>query len=87
MTSSAPIRSDIERPPSICETVRAAGYLLEAYRGRIARVNIMVWPILWRPIDAFEGGIEYLWRQTLVLVGFSVVLITLSVRRFSKTID
>ena len=32
-------------------------------------------------------GFEYLWRDTLVLVGFAVVLVTLSVRRFSKTIE
>lgn len=32
-------------------------------------------------------GIEYLWRDALVLVLFAVVLVTLSVRRFSKTVD
>jgi ABC-2 type transport system permease protein len=32
-------------------------------------------------------GMEYLWRDALILVGFSVVLVTLSVRRFRKTVD
>jgi len=32
-------------------------------------------------------GLEYLWRDALVLVGFAAVLVTLSVRRFSKTVD
>ena len=32
-------------------------------------------------------GLEYLWRDALVLVVFAVVLVTLSVRRFSKTVD
>ena len=32
-------------------------------------------------------GMEYLWRDALTLVGFSVVLVTLSVRRFRKTVD
>jgi ABC-2 type transport system permease protein len=32
-------------------------------------------------------GIEYLWKDALVLVLFAVVLVTLSVRRFSKTVD
>ena len=32
-------------------------------------------------------GLEYLWRDAMVLVGFAVVLVTLSVRRFSKTVD
>ncbi len=32
-------------------------------------------------------GLEYLWRDALILVAFAVVLVTLSVRRFSKTVD
>jgi ABC-2 type transport system permease protein len=32
-------------------------------------------------------GLEYLWRDSLTLVGFALVLVTLSVRRFSKTVD
>ena len=32
-------------------------------------------------------GLEYLWRDALILVGFATVLVTLSVRRFSKTVD
>ncbi|HKG94282.1 MAG TPA: ABC transporter permease [Gemmatimonadaceae bacterium] len=32
-------------------------------------------------------GFEYLWRETLILAGVSVLLIGLSVRRFAKTID
>jgi ABC-2 type transport system permease protein len=34
-----------------------------------------------------DVGIEYLWRDALILVGFATVLVTLSVRRFSKTVD
>ena len=34
-----------------------------------------------------DVGLEYLWRDALVLVVFAVVLVALSVRRFSKTID
>lgn len=41
----------------------AAGYLLSTYAGRIARVDVVVWPILGAPIDAYEGGITYLWRR------------------------
>lgn len=33
------------------------------------------------------SGIEFLWHETLVLSGFSVVLIAFSVRRFSKTVQ
>ena len=32
-------------------------------------------------------GLEYLWREALILAGFAVVMVTLSVRRFSKTIE
>ena len=32
-------------------------------------------------------GLEALWRETAVLAGFSVLLITLAVRRFHKTLD
>jgi ABC-2 type transport system permease protein len=32
-------------------------------------------------------GMEYLWREALILAGFAVVLVTLSVRRFSKTLE
>jgi ABC-2 type transport system permease protein len=32
-------------------------------------------------------GIEYLWRQTLVLLAIAVVLFAISVRRFRKTIE
>jgi ABC-2 type transport system permease protein len=34
-----------------------------------------------------DVGLEYLWRETLILVAFALVLVTLSVRRFSKTVD
>ncbi|HVP71766.1 MAG TPA: ABC transporter permease, partial [Gemmatimonadaceae bacterium] len=34
-----------------------------------------------------DVGITMLWRQTLVLVAFAALLIALSVRRFSKTIE
>jgi ABC-2 type transport system permease protein len=34
-----------------------------------------------------DVGLEYLWRNALILAGFAVVLVALSVRRFSKTID
>ena len=34
-----------------------------------------------------DVGLAYLWRDALVLVVFAVVLVTLSVRRFSKTVD
>lgn len=32
-------------------------------------------------------GMAYLWKDTLVLMGFAAVLVALSVRRFSKTIE
>ena len=32
-------------------------------------------------------GMAYLWKETLILLGFAVVLVTLSVNRFSKTIE
>lgn len=32
-------------------------------------------------------GVDMLWRESLTLVGFSIVLLMLSVRRFHKTID
>lgn len=32
-------------------------------------------------------GMEYLWPDTLALIGFAVVIITASVKRFSKTIE
>jgi len=34
-----------------------------------------------------DVGVAYLWPQTLVLLGFATVLLALSVRRFSKTIE
>ncbi len=34
-----------------------------------------------------DVGIEYLWRDALILMLFATVLIALSVRRFSKTVD
>ena len=33
------------------------------------------------------SGMAYLWRETLALALFSVVLLTIGVRRFSKTIE
>jgi ABC-2 type transport system permease protein len=33
------------------------------------------------------AGMEYLWKDTLILLGFAAVLVMLSVRRFSKTIE
>jgi ATP-dependent helicase/nuclease subunit B len=41
----------------------AAGHLLERYRGRVSRVDVWVWPLLGEPIDVFERGITYRWRQ------------------------
>ena len=41
----------------------AAGHLLERYRGRVKRVDVRVWPLLGEPIDVFERGITYRWRQ------------------------
>jgi ABC-2 type transport system permease protein len=32
-------------------------------------------------------GIQYLWHETLVLLGFAGLLIIISVRRFSKTVS
>jgi len=34
-----------------------------------------------------DVGLEYLWRHALILVAFAAVLVALSVRRFSKTVD
>jgi ABC-2 type transport system permease protein len=34
-----------------------------------------------------DVGLEYLWRDSLILLAFATVLIALSVRRFSKTVD
>jgi ABC-2 type transport system permease protein len=34
-----------------------------------------------------DVGMAYLWKETLTLLGFAVVLVTLSVKRFSKTIE
>ena len=34
-----------------------------------------------------DVGVTFLWRQTLVLLLFAVVLVALSVRRFSKTVE
>jgi ATP-dependent helicase/nuclease subunit B len=41
----------------------AAAHMLEQYAGRIKRVRIFVWPVLQTPVEAFEGGIEYVWRR------------------------
>ena len=43
----------------------AAGRLLKGYGGRIERVDIVVWPLLGNPVDAFEGGITYPWRRVV----------------------
>lgn len=32
-------------------------------------------------------GIQYLWHETLILLGFAALLIVTSVRRFSKTVS
>ena len=32
-------------------------------------------------------GLAYLWKDTLALLGFAVVFLVLSVRRFSKALD
>jgi ABC-2 type transport system permease protein len=32
-------------------------------------------------------GLEHLWQEAVILAGFAVVLVALSVRRFSKTVD
>jgi ABC-2 type transport system permease protein len=34
-----------------------------------------------------DVGMAYLWKETLILLGFAFVLVTLSVKRFSKTIE
>ena len=43
----------------------AAGRLLKGYGGRIERVDVVVWPLLGDPVDAFEGGITYPWRRVV----------------------
>jgi ABC-2 type transport system permease protein len=34
-----------------------------------------------------DVGLDHLWREGLILVGFATVLVALSVARFQKTID
>lgn len=41
----------------------AAGHMLERYKGRVTRVHIKVWPLRGEPIDAFDGGIAYVWKR------------------------
>lgn len=42
----------------------AAGYLLKRFEGRIERVQVVVWPVLGQPIEAYDqGGIGYPWRR------------------------
>jgi ATP-dependent helicase/nuclease subunit B len=42
----------------------AAGHLLQRYRGRIDRVQVVVWPVLGEPVEAYRGeGIRYRWKR------------------------
>lgn len=41
----------------------AAGALLEQRSYGVRRVDLVVWPLLHAPIDAFENGITYVWRR------------------------
>ena len=41
----------------------AAGHMLGNYGGRVSRVNIVVWSVLGEPVDAYDGGVTYLWRR------------------------
>ncbi len=41
----------------------AAGHLLERYPRQVRRVDVTVWPLLGEPIDVFERGIGYRWKQ------------------------
>jgi ATP-dependent helicase/nuclease subunit B len=41
----------------------AAGYMLRRYRGRIERVQVVVWPVLGDPVEAYPGGIRYPWKR------------------------
>jgi ATP-dependent helicase/nuclease subunit B len=41
----------------------AAGYMLRRYRGRVERVQVVVWPVLGEPVEAYPGGIRYAWKR------------------------
>ena len=41
----------------------AAGHLLDGYGGRIARVDVHVWPIFEEPVEVFTRGITSSWRR------------------------
>ena len=41
----------------------AAAHMLERYQGRVSRVNIVVWCVNGAPLDAYDGGIRYVWRR------------------------
>lgn len=41
----------------------AAGVLLEQRRFRVARVDLVVWPLLGEPISAFGDGITWRWKR------------------------
>lgn len=63
-----------EAMPQVAQWVGAAlplTYYLDVLRGVLLR----------------GVGLEHLWTQAVILLGFAIVLITLSVLRFSKTID
>ncbi|MCA9836883.1 MAG: hypothetical protein KC422_08210 [Trueperaceae bacterium] len=41
----------------------AAGHMLERFAGRITKVSVWVWSVLAQPIEAYDGGITYVWRR------------------------
>jgi hypothetical protein len=41
----------------------AAGHMLERFVGRITRVSVLVWPVQGQAIEAYDGGITYVWRR------------------------
>lgn len=41
----------------------AAAHMLERYAGRITKVNVQVWPVGGHAIEAYDGGIAYVWRR------------------------
>lgn len=42
---------------------------------------------IFRGILLKDLGIEYLWRDAAVLLGFGLLLVTFSVRRFARTVE
>jgi ATP-dependent helicase/nuclease subunit B len=41
----------------------AAGFMLRRYRARIERAQVVVWPVLGDPVEAYSGGIRYPWKR------------------------